>query len=77
MPVNGQVKHLWTIYDNNEIFCNLVMAKSRVANLKFVTVTQLELIAATLAVRVAANLRQKFDLKIDEEIFWTDSRMAK
>ena len=59
------MKHLQTIYENNEIFRN----NEIFCNLKFVLVTQLKLIASTLAVKVAANLGQKLDLKIDEVAF--------
>ena len=48
------------------------MAKSCVTPLKFVLVKRLELTAATLAVKVARHLKQKSDIKVDEEVFWTD-----
>ena len=43
--------YFWTTDENNEIFCNLVMAKPGVVPLKFVSVLHLELTAATLAER--------------------------
>ena len=55
--------------ENNKIFCKIVMSKSRVAPLKFVSVPQLQLTAAKRGSKLMANLWQKFDLKIDEEIF--------
>ena len=48
------------------------MAKSRVTLLNFLSVPRLELTAKTLAVKVATYLKQELDIKIDEEIFWTD-----
>ena len=72
----GQVTYLRTVDENNRIFCNIVMAKSRVTPLKFVSLPRLELTAATLAVKVATHLKQELDIKIDEEMFWTDSRVV-
>ena len=36
----------------------------------------LELTAVTLAVKVATHLKQESDIKVDEEMFWTDSRVV-
>ena len=52
------------------------MAKSHVTSLRFVSVPRLEMTAATLAVKVATHLKQKLDIKVDEEMFWTDSRLV-
>ena len=52
------------------------MAKSRVTSLRFVSVPRLELIAATLTVKVVTHLKQELDIKVDEQMFWTDSRMV-
>ena len=52
------------------------MAKSCVTPLKFVSVPRLELTAATLAVKLATCLKQELDIKVDEEMFWTDSRVV-
>ena len=51
------------------------MAKSCVTPLKFLSVPRLELTAATLAVKVATHLKQESDIKVDEEVFWTDSKV--
>ena len=68
--------YLQTVDENNRIFCNIVMGKLCVTPLKFVSVPRLELTAATLAVKVATHLKQELDIKVDEEIFWTDSRVV-
>ena len=59
-----------------EYFENIVMAKSCVTPLKFVSAPRLELTVATLAVKVATHLKQELDIRVDEEMFWTDSRMV-
>ena len=50
------MKHLQTICENNEIFCKIVMSKSRVAPLKFVSVPQLELTAAKRGSKLMAEI---------------------
>ena len=72
----GQVTYLQTVDENNRIFCNVVMGKLCVTPLKFVSVPRLEPTAATLAVKVATYLKQEVDIKVDEEMFWTDSRVV-
>ena len=67
--------YLQTVDENNILFCNIVMAKSRVTPLKFVSVPRLELTAATLAVKVATHLKQELDIKVDKEMFWTYKRI--
>ena len=44
--------------------------------LKFASVPRLELTAATLAMEVATHLKQVLDIKVDEEIFWTNSTVV-
>ena len=72
----GQVTYLRTVDESNKIFCNIVMAKSRVTSLKFVSVPRLELTGTKLAEKVATHLKQWLDIKTDEEMFWTDSRVV-
>ena len=72
----GQVTYLRTVDENNRIFCNIVITKSCVTPLKFVSVPRLEVTAATLAVKVATHLKQELDIRVDEEMFWTDSRVV-
>ena len=50
--------------ENGEIFCNIVMATSRVAPLKFMSVPRLELTAAALAKKIAVQLREELDMEV-------------
>ena len=70
----GQLTYLGTVNENNRIFCSI--AKLSVTPLKFVSVPRLELTAATLAVTVATHLKLELDIKVDEEMFWTDSSVV-
>ena len=72
----GQVTCLQKVDENSIIFGNIVMAKSCVTPLKYVSVPRLEVTTATLAVKVAALLKQELHIKVDEEMFLTDSRVV-
>ena len=72
----GVVAYIRSVRENGEIFCNIVMAKSRVAPLKFMSVPRLELSAAALAVKIAVQLREELDMEVHDEVFWTDSRVV-
>ena len=54
------------------IHCGLVMAKSRVTPIKFVSIPRLELVATTLSIKVSMMLRKELTIhsKI-KEYFWT------
>jgi len=52
------------------------MGKSRVAPLKPVTIPRLELTAAVCSVRISQQLRRELERTIDQEYFWTDSKVV-
>ncbi|XP_058817409.1 uncharacterized protein LOC131680718 [Topomyia yanbarensis] len=58
----------------DSIECSIVGAKSRVAPLKFLSIPRLELQAAVIGARLANSITQSLSLKIDQHIFWSDSR---
>lgn len=62
--------------DKNVIHCSLVIAKARVAPTKVTSIPRLELSAAVVATRLSGMLRCELDMGIDEELFWTDSRVV-
>lgn len=53
-----------------------MIAKSRVAPQKIVTIPRLELTAAVLSVKMSQFLREELDIEIAEEHFWTDSKVV-
>ena len=60
----GVVAYIRSVRENGEIFCNIVMATSRVAPLKFMSVPRLELTAAALAKKIAVQLREELDMEV-------------
>ena len=69
----GTVSYLRLIDNQNRIHCSMMMAKSRLAPLKQLTIPRLELSAATLAVKVDQAIQNEMDLKVNDTVFWTDS----
>ncbi|XP_076394270.1 uncharacterized protein LOC143265515, partial [Megachile rotundata] len=52
---------------------SLIMAKSRVAPLKPLTIPRLELQAALMGTRLATFVEKELDIKISRRVFWSDS----
>ena len=52
------------------------MAKSRVAPLKVTTIPRLELVAATVNVKVAALVKEEIQIESLEETYYTDSEIV-
>ena len=73
----GQVSYLRLVDQKGMIHCGLVMAKSKVTPIKFVSIPRLELAAAALSIKVSMMLRKELTIhsKI-KEYFWTDSQVV-
>ena len=69
----GAVSYIRLVNEYGDAHCSLVMAKSRLAPLKAVTIPRLELSAAVLAVRLDRIIRKEITLPIKSSTFWTDS----
>ena len=50
--------------ESGKVNCSLVMGKARVAPLKYITIPRMELVAATLSVKVSVTLRKEFQISI-------------
>lgn len=72
----GQCSYLRLINQSDQIHCSLVMAKSRVAPLKTVTIPRLELTAALISVKTSAILQRELEYREVKEVFWTDSKVV-
>ena len=72
----GIVTYIRTVNEEGTIYCNLGMAKSRVAPLKFVSIPRLELTAAAIGAKIAKQLKDELDIKIHEERYWTDRKVV-
>ena len=69
----GAASYLRLQYVSGKVRCFLLMAKSRLAPIKQLTIPRLELTAATLSVRLDHMIRRELTLSIDTSTFWTDS----
>ena len=72
----GQSSYIRLLNESGQVHCPLLIRKSRVTPLKFVPFPKLELIAPTLSVKISKMLKNELDIHVDDEIFWTDSKVA-
>ena len=72
----GQCSYLRLTNTQEQIHCSLVMAKSRIAPLKPITIPRLELTAALVSPRVCAYLRKELEYEDAEKVMWSDSKVA-
>ena len=72
----GQCSYLRLIDHLGRIHCSLVMAKSRVAPLKHVTISRPELTAALVSARVGVLLKTELEYEQINEFFWSDSKVV-
>ena len=71
-PVFGDIGYLR--FDQPDgVKTSFVLAKSRVAPLKYVSIPRLELCAALLAARLSKVMKSELRLKVDQITFWSDS----
>ena len=57
----------------NQVHCGFVMGKARLAPIREISIPRLELTAAVISVRLAKNIREELDMKIDRVCYWSDS----
>ena len=73
-----QASYLRMVNEDGKVHCCLLIGKSRVTPMKFVSVPQLGLTAAVLSVKISQQLKQELDIEEDisevEEFFWADSQ---
>ena len=72
----GVCSYIRYLNNNNEVHCSLVLAKARVAPSKVTSIPRLELMAAVVSTKISVMLKSELDIKIDQEVFWTDSRVV-
>ncbi|MEZ4720248.1 MAG: hypothetical protein R2813_00025 [Flavobacteriales bacterium] len=69
----GQCSYLRLVDTNDRISCCLLMGKSRVAPSKPVTIPRLELVAATMSVKISNMLVKELEFGNIQCFHWTDS----
>ena len=72
----GAVSYIRLMNADGEVHCSLLMAKSRLAPVKPMTIPRLELSAAVIAVRMDTTLRNELRISLRESVFWTDSEIV-
>ena len=72
----GQASYLRLVDDNNNISCSLIIGKSRVSPIKYVSIPRLELTAAVLSVKIASLISKEIDMPEVKHYFWTDSKVV-
>ena len=70
----GQSSCIKLLNQSDQVQCTLLIGKSRVAPLKFVSIPRIELTAATMSVKISKMLKNELDIHVNNEIFWTDSK---
>ena len=71
----GQCSYLRLVDENDQIYCNLVIWKSRVVPPKYISIPQLKLTATTLSIKMSKLLMSELQFGITKEVFWTDSQV--
>ena len=62
--------------ETGRIHCCLVIGKSRVTSLKYIRMPTMELVPATLSVKISTLLKRELQINCDKEIFWKDSEVT-
>ena len=71
------MSYLRLVDQKGMIHCGLIMAKSRVTLIKFVSILRLELAAAAHPIKVSMMLRKELTIHSEiKEYFWTDSQVV-
>ncbi|VDI39382.1 Hypothetical predicted protein [Mytilus galloprovincialis] len=72
----GACAYLRLVDVNDKITCSLVIGKARLAPIKQMSISRLELSGAVTACRLYQILNGELEIKIDNVTFWTDSTIV-
>ena len=72
----GQCSYIRIVDVNGNIACTLIIGKSRVCPLKFVSIPRMELAAAVLSVKIASLIQKELAFSNTRHYFWTDSKIV-
>ena len=62
--------------NDSQVYCSLLLGKSRVVPRKFISIPRLQLTAALLSMKMACLLKKELDINCVDEVFWTDSKIV-
>ena len=68
--------YIRVVYTDGTISAELVYSKTKVAPLKFITITKPELSGALLLARTLTNVAEQLELSVTEAHVWTDSEIV-
>ncbi|KAM4561412.1 uncharacterized protein V3H82_015431 [Fundulus diaphanus] len=72
----GTTSYLVLRSSAGETQSSLMMAKARVAPLKYPTIPRMELTAASVAVKMDRLLKKELELELHDSVYWTDSTVV-
>ena len=65
----GQVSYLCLVDNNGRIHCSLMIGKTSVAPSKVKTIPRMELVAATLSVKMSILLTKELEILVNKKVF--------
>ena len=71
----GRCSYLLLVDENDQIHCSLVIGKSRVVRLKYISILWLELTTATLSIKMSKLLMSELQF-ITKGVLWTASQVV-
>ena len=72
----GQAAYLRLVDAAGKVHCSLVIAKSRVAPMKHISIPRLELAAAVLSTKMSGLVMKELGFDDIAEYYWTDSKVV-
>ena len=72
----GQATYLRLVDTTGKVHCSLVIAKSRVAPMKYTSIPRLELAAAVLSTKISGLVKKELGFDNIAEYYWTDSKVV-
>lgn len=72
----GAVVYLRQFNEKNEVNLSFLFGQSKVAPTKLTTISRLELCGAVLSTQAVKKVLKEIDIKIDDVVFYTDSKVV-
>ncbi|XP_043199886.1 uncharacterized protein LOC122369305 [Amphibalanus amphitrite] len=70
------VAYIRAVVNGGSAYSSFIMARTRLAPLKQLTIVRLELQAAVLGARLADTIKRQITYKFDQTVFWSDSKVV-